>query len=135
MTAHRVPSRHSANPVISAYPRRTGTYCPGTRAKNAPETGVHQRPSSKAGRPYATCGHHPDSLIGRQNAWLIKPRTTITTTIDRVYGTRRAMSIRGCSDWRREVDSASLPPDVLTWDTPPPRSAARLRTTTSTVSE
>jgi hypothetical protein len=65
------------------------------------------------------CGHQPDSLIGRQKAWLTKPRTTMTTTIDTVKGTRLAMSRRGRSDWRNEVDSVSLlPDDVLTWDTP-----------------
>ena len=51
ITVQRVPSRHSAKPHMSAYPPSTGMYCIGIRAKKAPEIGVHQRPSSKAGRP------------------------------------------------------------------------------------
>ena len=42
------PLREAAH---EAYPPSTGMYCIGIRAKKAPEIGVHQRPSSKAGRP------------------------------------------------------------------------------------
>jgi len=51
MTVHRVPSRHSAKPAMRTYPPSTGMYCAGTRAKKAPEIGVHHLPSSRAGRP------------------------------------------------------------------------------------
>jgi hypothetical protein len=81
------------------------------------------------------CGHQPDSLIGRQNAWLTSPSTSITNTIEVVYGTRRTMSTRGCKDCRNDVDGTCSLPGVLTFDTHPPRTVNRLRPPGSTVAE